>query len=87
MTNKNVAIRLMQTFGDFIVDFNNGRESVVATTDFKNKYIKRVRRTERFVLKGKILLFNWSDYIFEAIDTNIIRNITPLSAILNNKGE
>ena len=85
MINKNTAIKLMNNFGDFIIDFNNGRQPIAATLDFKNKYIRRVKRTKRFVLKGKILLFNWTDYDFEAISTDIIKNITPLSSILENK--
>jgi len=86
MINKNTAIKLLRTFNDAIISFNNNREPICATTDFRNKYIRQVRRTERFSLKGRILIFNWTDFKFEAIDINTLINIAPLSGVLNNKG-
>ncbi len=88
MINKRAAIKLMVEYGDFIIDYMYGRlEPVVCTTDFKNKYIKNIRRNKRFNLKGCILVFNWTDNEFQAIPTSDIFKVTPLSSILNNKGK
>ena len=82
---KKLAITLLRTNGDSLVEVVNG-EPFLATTDFSNKYIRRVRRTHRFdSLRGKILLFNWTDYEFNAINTRDIFRITPLSTILKNE--
>lgn len=74
---------MMKEFGDFILDLPN-RRSIAATIDFSTKYIKSIRRYERFQFKGNILVFNWTDNKFEALPTESIRSITPLSSILNN---
>lgn len=85
MIGKKLAITLLRKNGDSIIEMKNF-EAFLATTDFSNKYIRRVRRTERFnSLKGKILLFNWTDYKFNAIDVKDIFKITPLSSILQNE--
>lgn len=85
MIGKKAAIALLVKNGDSLVEMRHG-EDFVGTTDFSNKYIRRVRRTERFnSLKGKILIFNWTAYKFDAIDVKNIFRITPLSSILQNE--
>lgn len=88
MINKRKAITQMNEYGDFIVDFvYDIKDPVCCTTDFKNKYIRSIRRTKRFQFKGNILVFNWTDNEFQAIPIKDIKRITPLSNILNNTGE
>ena len=82
--NKKKALHLMTEFGDAILEFNDGRKPILATTDFSNKYIKSIRRTEKFALRGNILMFNWTNNMFAAVPTHVIRNITPLTSILRN---
>jgi hypothetical protein len=85
MIGKKQAIFLLNKNGDSIIEMKDFSE-FACTLDFSNKYIRKVRRTERFKsLKGKILLFNWTDYKFNAINVKDIFRITPLSNILNNK--
>jgi len=94
MINKKFLIKMMSNYGDFIIDFQNkvvngewvNREPICATTDFSTKYIRNIRRTERFPFKGNILVFNWTDNKFEAIPLKTIKGISPLSSILKNKG-
>jgi len=86
MINKKKALFLLTEYGDATIDFMDRRkESVVCTTDFNNKHIRSIRRTQRFPLKGNILVFNWTDNQFAAIPIKDIRNITPLSTVLGNK--
>jgi len=85
MLNKRQIVALFRQFGDAVVEFTDGAEPALCTTDFKNKYIKSIRRTERFSLKGNILLFNWTDNEFQAIPVKRIKNLIPLSSILENK--
>lgn len=86
MINKKKALFLLQEYGDAIIDFTDIRKpSIVVTSDFKNKHIQGIRRTQRFTLKGNILVFNWTDNEFMAIPTKEIRTITPLSSVLGNK--
>lgn len=84
MINKKRAINMMRDFSDFIIDFSNKRESIAATIDFDNKYIRSIRRYKNFQFKGNILIFNWTDNDFEAIPIKDIARITPLSSILDN---
>lgn len=83
--NKKKALFLLTEFGDAVLEFNNNSEPCLVTTDFSEPYIRSIRRTEKFPLKGNILLFNWTDNKFAAIPTNTIKNIIPLSTILRNK--
>lgn len=82
---KKYALGKLYEFGDAIVNLKNGR-SFLATTDFSNKYIRKVRRKRINDLKGKIIVFNWTDYKYEDILSHDITFITPLSKILNNPG-
>lgn len=86
MIGKKLAIHLLAANGDSIIEAV-GMEPSLCTTDFSNKFIRRVRRTERFpTLKGRILLFNWTTYKFDAIEVKNIIRITPLAEVLDNKG-
>ena len=73
----------MHEFGDAIVNLRDGT-SFLATTDFSNKYIRKVRRKRIDDLKGKIIMFNWTEYKFEAIMSHDIQYLTALGRILNN---
>ncbi|RLF44139.1 MAG: hypothetical protein DRN17_05025 [Thermoplasmata archaeon] len=85
---KKLAISLLRKNGDSLIELIGEHDGFLCTTDFSNKYIRRVRRTHRFdSLKGKILLFNWTDYEFNAINTRDIFKITPLSTILKNEAQ
>lgn len=83
--NKRKALKMLTEYGDAILEFNNYAPSVCCTIDFSNKYIRSIRRTKRFDLKGNILVFNWTSNEFDAIDVNTIKTITPLSKLLDNK--
>ena len=86
MINKKKALFLLSEYGDAVVDFTDRRkESIVCTTDFDNKYIQSIKRTQRFPLKGNILVFNWTDNEFAALPIKSIKNISPLSNVLGNK--
>lgn len=84
MVNKRVALRQLNEYGDAIVDFVGGKEPVLVTTDFSTPYIRKVRRMERFQLKGKILVFDWTNDKFDALGAKEIKYITPLAKVLNN---
>ena len=87
MIGKKLAITLLNKNGDSIIEMMGG-DTFGCTIDFSNKFIRRVRRTERFSsLKGKILLFNWTDYKFNDIEVKNIMRITPLASILKNEGK
>lgn len=89
MINKNYLIKTMKAYGDFVIDFYGdriGEQSICATIDFDNKYIRSIRRTERFSFKGNILVFDWTNNKFDAIPLNKIKKVTPLASILQNKG-
>lgn len=82
--NKKYALSKLYDFGDAIVNLKDGR-SFLATTDFSNKHIRKVRRKRINDLKGKIIVFNWTDYKYEDVLSHNITFITPLSKILNNE--
>jgi hypothetical protein len=88
MINKKYIIKTMNVYGDFIIDFLDDytrENSICATIDFSNKYIRSIRRTERFSFKGNILVFDWTNNCFKPIPIRNIKKVTPLSTILNNK--
>lgn len=82
--NKKYALHKLFEFGDAIIHLKTNR-SILVTTDFSNKYIKRVRRQRLTNLKGKILVFNWTDWKYEPVMSNDIIFITPLSKVLKNE--
>ena len=81
--NKYHILKMMQNNGDSILTLK-GEEDIVATTDFDNKYIRRKKYGRFPIIKNAILMFSWTDYKFRNISIDIIRNIKPLSSILNN---
>lgn len=82
--NKKYALTKLYDFGDSMVNMRDGR-SFLATTDFSNKYIRKIRRQRVTDLKGKIIIFNWTDNKYEAVLSHDIAFMTPLAKILNNK--
>lgn len=82
--NKKYALSKLYEFGDSVVNMRNGT-SFLATTDFSNKYIRRVRRYRINDLKGKIIVFNWTDFKYEAVVSHDISFLTPLAKVLNNE--
>lgn len=87
MINKKKALFLFDMYGDAVVDFvgRTAASSIVCTTDFNNKYIKSIKRSKRFSLKGNILVFDWTNNEFSALAVKDIKSITALSTILGNK--
>lgn len=83
--NKRKVISLLNDFGDAIIEFNNGDQPICATTDFSVPYIKKSRRLKRISLKGKMLVFDWSNNTFATFMTKDVKNIIPLSKLLGNK--
>ena len=83
--NKRYALHKLHEFGDAVISMKDGR-SFLATTDFKNKYIQKIRRNRDMFreLKGKILVFNWTENKYEPIYSNNITYMTPLAKVLNN---
>ena len=75
----------MFAFGDAVMHMKDGSD-VLATTDFSLPYIRRHRRKRVENLKGKIIVFNYTDNRFDCIFTNDVMFLTPLSKILNNFG-
>ena len=83
--NKFQCIKLLEHHGDSIIGLKH-EEDICATIDFSTKYI-RDKRYQRFKLeKDKILVFSWSDDKFKNIPVVNIKNIKPLSDILQNVG-
>lgn len=83
--NKRKVISLLNDFGDAILEFNNGEESVCVTSDFSEKYIRKAKRLKKVSLKGKLLVFDWTNNTFNIFQTRDIKNIVPLHKLLNNK--
>lgn len=77
------ALGKLYEFGDAIINLKSGR-AFLATTDFSTKYIRKIRRKRVKDLRGRIMLFNWSENKFEDILSSDISFITPLSKVLNN---
>jgi hypothetical protein len=83
--NKFQCIKLLDNNGDSIIGLK-GEEDICGTIDFSTKYI-RDKRFQRFKLeKNKILVFSWTDDKFRNIEISLVKNIKPLSDILQNKG-
>lgn len=83
--NKFQCIKLLDINGDSIIGLK-GEEDICGTIDFSTKYI-RDKRFQRFKLeKNKILVFSWTDDKFRNIEISLVKNIKPLSDILQNKG-
>lgn len=82
--NKFQCLKLFEYQGDSIIALK-GEEDICATTDFSNKFIRRERFKRYKLEKDKILVFSWTDWKFKMIDVKSIKNIKPLSDILNNK--
>lgn len=83
--NKFQVVKQMRNNGDSIINLGGGKESILATLDFSEKYIRK-QRSQRFtILKDCILLFSWTDNRFKNIKVTDIKSVLPLSKILNNQ--
>lgn len=83
--NKKYLLSKMYAFGDAVVNMKDGT-AFLATTDFSLPYIRKKRRKRFDNLKGKVIVFNYSDDSFECIFTNDVIFLTPLAKILDNFG-
>ena len=82
--NKFQIVKQLRANGDSIITLADGKEAILATTDFSERYIKR-KRSQRFtILKDCILLFSWTDDKFKNIKVRDVKSILPLSKMLNN---
>jgi hypothetical protein len=81
--NKFHILKMMKFNGDSILALKE-EQDIVATTDFDNKYIKRKKYGRYPIAKNSILMFSWTDYKFRNIEIDKIKNIKPLSSMLNN---
>ena len=86
---KYAVLSRLRKAGDAIIEFrDDGIEPILATTDFRNRHIRRVKGNKRFNYdKHNILIFDWTNNCFGIINPADIRFITPLAQILNNKGK
>lgn len=84
--NKKVVINKLKQNGDSVITLRGEPDTgYLVTTDFENAHIRSVKRTERFELKNRVLVFNWTLNKTEAIDCAMIMSIEPLSTILKNE--
>lgn len=74
---------MMNYNGDNILTLK-GEPDIVATIDFDNKYIKGKKYGRYPINKNAILMFSWTDDKFRNVEIEKIKNIKPLSSILNN---
>ena len=81
--NKFNIVKQMRANEDSVVTIK-GEEPIVATLNFKTKYIKDQKYGKFTILKDCILMFSWTDNKFRNIKIKDIRDIKPLSATLNN---
>lgn len=75
--NEDVAVTLQ--------DKNLKKEEIVATTNFKNKYIKKRRRKFHKLPENTLRVWDWTNNMFREIPTKQIIDLEPLSKILNNE--
>lgn len=85
---KYAVLSRMRKNGDSIIEFRDKDiEPILATTDFRNKYIRRVKGNKRFNYdKDNILVFDWTNYCFGIINPADVVYITPLAQMLKNQG-
>lgn len=86
---KYTILSRLRKAGDAVIDFRDPEiDSILCTTDFRNKFIRRVKGNKRFNYdKDNILIFDWTNSCFGVISPADIKFITPLAQILNNKGK
>ena len=81
---KNRLISLLKENGDSTIIFTNRSvDPIVATTDFKNKYI-RAKGSIRIPKKG-IIIWDWTNDRKRIINHNEVFKVIPLSQTLNNQ--
>lgn len=81
--NKKYLLTKLYSFGDSVVSMTDG-SSFLATTDFSLPYIKKRRRKHVDDLRGRVIVFNFTDDKFDCIKTKDVWYITPLAKILDN---
>lgn len=83
--NKKYMLSKMYAFGDAVITLHSG-EAFLGTTDFSLPFIRKHRRKRFDNLKGKVIVFNYTDNEFVCVNTRDIAYLNPLSKILNNPG-
>jgi len=66
---------------DVCINFLKTRP-IMATLNFKNKHIEKVRKPEQE--KNKLLVFSWTEWKYRNIDIRTIKSLYPLSQVLQN---
>ena len=86
---KYAVLSRMRKAGDAIIEFRNEDvEPILATTDFRNRHIRRVKGNKRFNYdRDNILVFDWTNNCFGSINPADIKFINPLAQVLKNKGK
>ena len=86
---KYAVLNRMRKAGDAIIEFRDKSiEPILATIDFRNKYIRHVRGNKRFNYeRDNVLVFDWTNYCFGSINPNDVVYITPLAQVLKNQGK
>ena len=81
--NKFHIVKQMRNNEDSIITIR-GEEPIVATLNFKTKYIKEQRYGKFTILRDCILMFSWTDNKFRNIKIKDILDVKPLTSVLNN---
>ena len=86
---KYAVLSRLRKAGDATIEFrDNEIEPILATTDFRNRYIRRKKGNKRFNYdKDNILIWDWTNDCFGIINPADIKFINPLAQILKNKGK
>jgi hypothetical protein len=84
--NKGAILRKLEEYGDAVVYDHKSKSHKLVTIDFSVPYIKSRKNKWIMVEDHEVLVFNWSDDCFYKLDSTKIKEITPLSSILKNKG-
>lgn len=83
MMDKYTSLNMLKRNGDSTITLNTGEVPIVATVDFNVDYIKS-KKNRRLPKGNGILIFSWTDDNFKIIYPEHIKNIQPLSDVLNN---
>lgn len=81
--DKYSTLNLLRKNGDSTITWNRNMNPIVVTTDFNLDYIRK-KKNRRLPKGNGILVFSWTDDNFKVIFPEYIKNISPLSDVLNN---